>query len=180
MALNDIIPFDDGTYMPGTSQFKVPASAGASTTNRIKAGELVFKSLGNTAGYVVTQWTAGIETGSALKPSIGTDYIAGLAMSTSTETATVAGTVDVMPIVPGMTFLVSPYDATLWDTQTEYNALVGSRIKLNYAATTGKITALSTDSSANGLNGCVVEPLDVILHPGKVRFSIRQALMYNS
>jgi hypothetical protein len=82
-----------------------------------------------------------------------------------------------MPVVSGMTFLADPYTAASWDTQAKYDALVGSRIKLNYAATTGKITALATDFT---YNGCVVEPLNIVKHPGKVRISFRQALMYTS
>lgn len=173
MAANDIVPFDDGTYMPGSKRYKV---AGQGRANGIKVGELVFKALGNTTGYVVTAWSPGV-LASALKPSVGTDYIAGLATSTSTETATVDGTVDVMPLVHGMTFLISPNTASSWNTQAKYDALVGSRIKIDRAVTTTKLTALATDFS---YNGAVVEPLDVIKHPGKVRVSFRQALMYTS
>jgi hypothetical protein len=173
MSANDIVPFDDGTYMPGSKRFTV---LGIGRANGIKTGELVFKTLGNSTGYVVTAWAPGV-LASAARPSVGTDYIAGLAVSTSTETTSANGTVDVMPIVPGMTFLVDPYAPTSWDTQSEYDALVGARIKINRAVTTTKLTALATDFS---YNGAIVEPLDVIIHPGKVRVSFRQALMYTT
>lgn len=171
MAKNDIIPFDDATYMPGTKQFKVKAGR----TSAIKAGEFVLKALGNTAGYVVTAWTPG-GAASAVKPLLTTNVLAGLAMSDSTETASAAGTVDVMPIVPGVTYLCSPNVAATWDTQSEYNALVGSRVVLDYSSA-GVFTVLATDNAWNGL---VVEPLDVIKHPGKVRFSLRQGLSYTA
>jgi hypothetical protein len=171
MALNDILPFSSGSVMPGTKKFKVVAGG----TARIKAGELVFKSLGNTAGYVVTQWTSAITTASAIKPQVGTDYIAGLAMTSSTESSSAVGYVQVMPNLPGMTYLVAPAVAATWNTQAKYDALVGSRVMLNYAATTGKITALAADYF---YGGAVVEPLDIQIYPGKVRFSLRQGLNY--
>jgi len=171
MAANDISLLDTGTFAPGSKRFKV---LGQGRAGGIKVGELVFKSLGNTSGYYVTAWTSGLAA-SALKPSVGTDYIAGLAMCTSTETASANGIVDVIPNLPGMTYMVAPNDSTAWDTQAEYDALVGTRIKLNYAATTGKITALATDAV---YNGAVVEPLDITLHPNLVRFSLRQGLNY--
>jgi hypothetical protein len=45
VALNDIIPYDDATYMPGAKKFAV----GNGREQAIKAGEVVFKTLGNTA-----------------------------------------------------------------------------------------------------------------------------------
>jgi len=169
MAKNDITIFDDGIAIPGSKRHAV--HAGRDTA--IIVGELVFKDLGS---RYVTAWTPG-GAASAVKPQFGTDYLVGLAVSTSTETTTADGVVDVMPISPGITFLVDVGTAATWDTQAEYNALVGDRIKLNYAATTGKITALSTDYI---YNGAVVEPLDIAVHPGKVRFSLTQRLMYTN
>ena len=176
MALNDITIFDDGTFHPGSKRFNVP---GQGRAGGIKAGELVFKvALGSP---YVTAWTAGVAA-SAVRPSVGTDYLVGLAVNTSTETATANGTVDVIPNLPGMTYLVNPLVAATFGTgttpsQSTYDALVGDRVYLNYAATTGKITALAVDITS-GCGGAVVEPLDVLVHPGKVRISLRQALNY--
>jgi hypothetical protein len=169
MAKNSIYIFDDGTYVPGSKRFAVAAStAGAS----INPGELVYKAKAATSCRAFAQ--SGIAT--ALKPSVTSDFIAGLATSTSTETTAAAGIVDVIPVVPGLTFICAPTVAATWDTQAEYNALVGSRVLLNIA-TTGVWTVLASDSANNGL---VVEPLDVVKHPGQVRFSVRQALMYSN
>jgi hypothetical protein len=169
MALNSILPFDDGTYMPGTKRHAVALSAAGAS---IKAGELVMKSLGNASVKALV--VPGIA--SAVKPSVASDYLAGLAMSTSTETTAAAGVVDVMPLVPGVTYICAPTVAATWNTQAEYDALVGDRVLLNIA-TTGVVTVLASDSANNGL---VVEPLDVTIHPNLVRFSIRQALAYTN
>lgn len=170
MALNDIIPFDSGTYMPGSKRFKVVA--GGTRSAAIKAGDLVRKALG---APTVTAWTPG-GAADATAPEVTTDVLAGLAISTSTETTTAAGEVDVLPISPGVTYLCSPNDVTQWNTQAKYDALVGDRVLLDYSAT-GVFTVLHTDGSFNGV---VVEPLDIIKHPGKVRFSLRRALSYTN
>ena len=99
--------------------------------------------------------------------------ILAISASTSTETTTAAGTVEVVPLVPGVTYLVSPKVAATWDTQAEYDALVGARVLLD--VTNGVITILAADGANNG---CVVEPLDIRKYPGKVRFSLRQGLNY--
>lgn len=167
MALNDIVPFDDGSVMPGAKRYKVVAGRVAA----IKAGELVLKGL---AVKYATAWTPG-GAASAAKPVVGTDYVLGLAMSTSTETNSLVGTVDVMPISPGVTFLGKVNTAASWDTQAEYDALVGARVLVSYTADGAAMTILHTDGATYGL---VVEPLDISLFPGKVRFSLRSALSY--
>ena len=116
---------------------------------------------------------------SALKPSVTSDFIAGLAMSTSTDTAAAAGVVDVMPIVPGMTFICAPGTAASWDTQAEYDALVGARVLLKLTGTAAAGTATYTILAAdNSTYGCVVMPLDVKKYPGKVRFAFREGCTY--
>jgi hypothetical protein len=171
MAVNDVTLFDDGIAVPGSKRYAVHAGRASA----IVAGDLVLQSLGT---KYVTAWTAG-GGASAVKPSVGTDFVVGLATSKSTETTSADGVVDVMPIVPGMTFLVAPNSAASWDTQAEYDALVGDRVLLNYSAT-GVFTILATDYGGNATNGlgsgCVVEPLDIAKHPNKVRFSLKQRL----
>ena len=178
MAANDITIFDDGTYLPGSKRYKVVKGR----TSAINVGELVVKIRGSA---YVTAWTPGGAASSA-KPSIGTDFLVGLSTSTSTETNTANGVVDVMPVVTGMTFLCSPDVAATWDTQAEYDALVGDRVLLAYSST-GVFTVLAsdyggTDTTARAAtgSGVIVEPLDIVVHPGKVRFSLAQRLMYNN
>lgn len=109
------------------------------------------------------------------KPTITflTDYLAGIATSTSTQTASADGTVDVQFLSPGVVYLVAPNSAAAFDTQAEYDALVGDRVLLDL--TDGVFTILATDGANNG---CVIEPLDIKLYPGKVAFSIRAGVNY--
>lgn len=164
MALGDIQVLNAGAFGEiGSRKHAVASGAAAS----IKAGELVLKSLGSAA---VTVWTANNNS----KPVVATDFLAGLSTSTSTDTVAAAGTVDVMPIVPGVVYIAEPTVAATWDTQSEYDALVGDRVLLDCTAA-GVQTVLATDGANNGL---VIEPLNVSKYPGKVAFSLRQGLSY--
>ena len=130
----------------------------------IASGIPVTKALGQR--YVVAMATN--------MPTVGTDYVAGITSSLSTDTASVDGYVDVQRIFDNdSTWLVSPKVAATWDTQAEYDTPVGTRILLDLTA--GVYTALASDSANNG---CVVEPLDIAKYPGKVRISFRKGLNY--
>lgn len=162
MALGDITFYSEGAFgYPGDEEYAVAASA---TT--IKAGEPVQKTLGNGTGNVVTPAANNF-------PVVGTDFCAGIAATTSTNTATAAGTVKVTKLVPGTTYLIAPKVAATWDTQSEYDALVGARVLIDLSSST--YTLLAADGANNG---CVVEPLNVSKFPGKVRFSIRAGASY--
>jgi hypothetical protein len=164
MAMGDIIILNEGAFgAPGSRKHAVAAGAISS----IKAGELVLKALGSAS---VVAWDAS----NTAKPVVGTDYVAGLAISTSTETASVAGKVEIIPNVPGMVYLGNPKVLATWDTQAEYDALVGDRVLLDTTAA-GVQTLLASDSSTSGL---VIEPLDVTAYPNKIAFSIRQGCNY--
>lgn len=157
MALGDFIILEQNSMTArGARLYNVAAAA---TT--INAGEPVTRALG---GVTVTAMATN-------KPVVGTDYLAGIAMTTSTQTASVAGTVNVMPLSSGITYLVSPTAPTSWDTQAEYDALVGKRVLIDL--TTGSYTILASDSANNG---CVIMPLDIAKYPGKVAFCFRQAV----
>lgn len=132
------------------------------TTASIKAGELVLRGLG---AANPTVWTVS----NSAKPVVATDFVLGLSTSASTETASLAGTVDVMPLMNDMVLLGNPTTAATWNTQAKYDALVGSRVLLN-TDSAGVQTVLATDGSTNGL---VVQPLDVSKYPAKVAFSLR-------
>jgi len=100
-----------------------------------------------------------------------TDFLAGIATATSTNTSTAAGYVDVMPLLPGQTFLMKPNAATSWDTQAEYDALVGKRVVIDL--TSGSFTILASDGSTNG---CIILPLDIKTTPGLVHFAFDTAV----
>lgn len=159
MATGDIQPYlnTGSSKMDGAMKFYVAANSLGSdgTVSRIKPGEPVQKRAGATSVYAaVTNFPT------------TTLRVVGVAVSTSTETASVAGTVDVIPASPGQIWLIAPNVSATWDTQSEYNALVGSRVLIDN--TTGTYTILASDSSSNG---CIVEYLDVTKFPGKVAFS---------
>ena len=157
--LGDIQIYDQAAFgYPGDVQYAVAASA---TT--IKAGEPVLKSLGSAVAAPLA----------SNMPTAGTDFMAGIAASTSTNTAGAAGSVQVTKFQDGMSFLISPNNAALWDTQAEYDALVGARVLLDLTA--GVYTILAADGATHG---CVVLPLDISKFPGKVRFAIRDAVNY--
>lgn len=167
MALADVLVYKDPAFGAIGSSTRQVASG---TTSSINAGEFVLVALGAQA---VTAWTAG----SAAKPVVATDFVAGLAMSTSTETTTLAGTVEVMPLVPGQQFLVNPLVAATFGqgttpSQTTYNALVGDRVLLNCSAG-GVQTLLAVDGATSGF---VIQDLDIQKYPGKVAIAPRNGL----
>ena len=163
MTTGDITIYNEGAFgYPGDVQFAVASG----TTASINAGEPVAKALGNSTGNVVSALATS-------KPVVGTDYLAGISASKSDETTTAAGKVYVQRLVPGLTYLCAPKTAAPWDTQTEYDALIGARV--TFDLTGGVYTINATDSANNGLT---VEPLDIAKYPGKVRFSIRSGTAY--
>lgn len=165
MSIGDITIFDQPSSQGGIGAHLFNVAAGAASTI-INPGEPVAKALGNSTGNVVTQMATN-------KPVVATDFLAGIAMTTSTQTATTAGTVWVYPLIPGTTYLISPKVAASWDTQAEYDALVGARVLIDL--TSGVYTLLATDGATSG---CVVEALDVFKYPGKVAFSFRTGVSY--
>ena len=130
----------------------------AAAATAILAGEPITQALG---GTTVTAMLTNL-------PVVGTNFLAGIATSNSTQTASVAGTVDYLPLTPGQIYMISPKVAASWDTQSEYDALVGKRVLLDL--TTGVYTILAADGATYG---CVISPLDISKYPGKVAFEFR-------
>jgi hypothetical protein len=157
----DITLFREGQFgSKGSKRYAVAASA-----TLIYPGEPVAKALGGAA----------VTPAATNTPVVSTDFYAGIATSTSTNTASAAGVVDVMPISPDTVFLIAPKVAATFDTQSEYDALVGDRVLLDL--TSEVYTILAADGATYG---CVIEPLDVLKYPGKVAFSFRGAVRYNA
>lgn len=117
-------------------------------------------------------------------PVVGTSGVEGLfvgiAATNSTNTTTAAGTVYVTPVDSGITYLCAPATAASWDTQSEYDALTGKRVLIqnnafvgySYTANSnaGTYSILASDSAANG---CVVQAMNILEHPGKVAVAFR-------
>ena len=159
MAKGDITEFLPRQFGGGGAKYyKVGVSA-----TLINPGEPVTKAL---AGTNVSPMASN-------KPVVATDYLAGVATTTSTNTASAVGSVYVQPLDPNMVYLIAPKVAATWNTQAAYDALVGSRVLLDLTA--GTYTILASDSTTYG---CVVEPLDITKYPNKVAFSFREGTNY--
>ena len=132
----------------------------------INPGEPVVRTLGAVAVTAMGSGVSGVAG-----PQVGTDYVVGISATTSRDTTTAAGYVYVYPLSSQTTYLIAANDATAWNLQSEYDALVGKRLVIDYTA--GKYTILSTDDQ---YSGCVVVALDVSRYPGKVAFAFREGL----
>lgn len=189
MALADITIYskDNGTGYPGDVNYVVGT---ATTVPTILSGEPVTKALGT--GLVTALASGGPLVGGgpgALTP------IVGVAATTSSETTSgaVQGSIAVTPIDEPLTYLISTQatatyfgsNATglVFPNQATYDALVGSRVTfariggVGASQLGGTYYINATDATANGL---VVEELDVVKFPGKVRFSFRNSLSYRA
>lgn len=134
MALGDLsIVKQSGQMLPAA--IKCQTQAGA--TN-IKAGEPVKAS----GVYVVPSADA--------EPLTSAPTFVGLAVSTSTETASVDGTVDVIPPSMGVVFEASAKSSTAANTDAKIAALVGSLVLLDLTSSTYTIDTAAT----NAANGC--------------------------
>lgn len=168
MATGDIIPFENsnGSKMAGAVKYYVAANSTGSdgTISRIKPGEPLTK-LAGAAGVIAA----------ANNAPTTTLRIVGISTSTSTETASVAGTVDAIPATNGQIFLIKPKVAATWDTQAKYNALCGARVLIDN--TSGTYTLLASDGASNG---CIVEYLDLTRYPGYVAISFSPLVDYRN
>jgi hypothetical protein len=151
----------------------IPQQVQAGAVGSIVAGIPVGKALGQ--NYVLP-----LATGT---PVVGTDFMAGISATLSTDTVANDGTVSVSRIVPGVIYLIKPLNPATYfgasyataPSQSTYNALVGSRVLFDL--TSNVYTIANTDNASNGL---VVENIDVTRYPGLVAFSIRQAIAYTN
>lgn len=155
-----------GSGYPGdTPQLVVAGAVGS-----IVAGIPLGKVLG--APYVLPLATN--------TPVVGTDFMAGISATLSTDTVAADGLVSVTRLIPGMIYLIKPlvpatYGVGATPSQATYNTQVGNRVLFDLTANV--YTILATDGSTNGL---VVEYLDVTRYPGLVAFSIREAVSYQA
>lgn len=143
---------------PASHEFAVASGTVAS----IKAGEPVQKLAG----------TAYVTLAATNFPTTTLRHV-GIATSPSNETASADGLVKVVLSTPDNVWLGTADVAATWDTQAEYNALVGTRVLIKLSG--GVFTVLASDSAGNG---CVVEYMDVKQYPGKVAFSFSPLSYY--
>lgn len=160
MAIGDIMFYNSPACgYAGDASFQVAAGAVGS----ILPGEPVTKALGQQ--YVLPMATN--------MPVVATDFLAGIAASTSTDTVALDGKVKVTKIVPGTIYLAKPLVPATFGTQALYDALVGSRVLMDLTA--GDYRILAADAATNGF---VIEDLDIAVYPGVVAFSIRNGASY--
>lgn len=148
----------NGSGFPGTRRINVAASA-----TLFYPGDIIGGSLADVTGSLMA----------TNSPVVATDFIVGVATTTSTNTAATAGYVEVIPVNSSDVYLISPKVAATWDTQAKYDALVGKRVLIDL--TTLKYTILAADGATSG---CVIQPLDISKYPGKVAFSFRAGCSY--
>ena len=178
--LNDFTMLYEGAFGEiGSRRMNVAANAsgngsGTSYVPAFRPGEFAGVALG---GATVLPLYSTSASGNS-KPVVATDFIFGLVVGpkTSTETAAAAGYVDVMPLTPGQVFLGNPAVAATWDTQSEYDALVGDRVLIDLASgnySAGSYSLLATDGATYG---AVIQPLDISKFPGKIAFALRNGV----
>lgn len=163
MAQSDFVILEEATSQGGRGGRLYNVAAGTP----IFAGEPVQRLLGGTVVFPAITST----------PVVGTTYYAGVAVTNSTNTATATGSVEVLPLNSDITYLGNPDVPASWDTQPEYDALVGTRVLIKNSVTvtatptSGTYTILASDSANNG---CVIQTMDVFRYPGKVAFALRK------
>ncbi len=165
MALGDLVVLDQNT-MTGAGARLYNVAAGTA----ILAGEPV---------WVPALASVAVQPAPTNFPDASAHLMVGIAATTSTNTASAAGTVNVVEVNPGLVYLITADVAATWDTQAEYDALVGFRVLIKNSATvgatpgnSGSYTLLAADSTNNG---CVVKALDISKYPGKVAIAFRAA-----
>lgn len=190
MALGDITIYskDNGNGYPGDINYLV---ATAVTTPTILSGEPVTRAVG------AAQFAVALASGTATSffPVIAGGPVAlqpilGIAATTSNELSSgnLNGQVSVTPVDEPITYLVSTLATSLFfgnpaTSQVTYDGTVGYRTTFNRIGGTGAAQLGGTfyinasDASAGGL---IVEELDIVRFPGKVRFSLRNGLSYKA
>ncbi len=169
MALGDITELESSTRgSRGARQYNVasgtPILAGEPVQIRAVGNVVVEPSLTSTP---VVSVTAGVE-----------GLFVGVAQTNSTNTATAAGRVYVLPTNSDITWLIAPTVPGSWNTQTLYDALVGKRVTLNNSVTVsstaqnvGSYTLNASDSANNGVS---VQAMDITNNTGKVAIAFRK------
>ena len=75
----------------------------------------------------------------------------GFAKGVSTDTASVAGAVEVYFPIPNIVYRGAAKTASTADTQAEIDALVGKRVVFDLTSTTWSVDAAAADATTNGV-----------------------------
>ena len=167
MALGDITVFRQASSGGGSGSRTMNTQASAGV---ISAGEPIYLVAG--ASAVLPNQSTNLVTVASPYVSYGVTGtgILGVAETTATNTASVAGTVEYIPAHPDTVFIINANTSLSVSTQAKYDALVGHRVLMDL--TSGVYTLLTSDSA---LNGFVIQPLNIFKYPNKIAFTIRDA-----
>jgi hypothetical protein len=143
-----IISIDRGLSGSWQTQYIVASGSAASIASGVPS-KLVTAD-GSVAGTVVVMVDAdGIVTG---------ERFTGIAKSTSTDTASAAGTVDTWAPVPGMTYRGFCKVAGSANTQAKINALMGKKVIFDLTGGDWTVDTAATDALVNCLVICGGNP----------------------
>lgn len=126
-----------GQNQPASMVYRTEANATA-----ILAGEPV-KIGGTNLSYVIP--TADNE------PIISAPTFVGIAQSNSTQTAALDGTVQVLPVVPGLIYACKANSAAAFNTDAEILALLNNRVLFDLTAGVYTILQSQADNADNGI-----------------------------
>lgn len=165
MALGDITVYRHASSNGGAASLPFVAAASAGV---IQAGEPVYLVAGASAVLPNQSNNLVLVTSPFVPLSVTGTGILGIAETTATNTATVAGEVYVIPANTDSVYIINAKTSASVATQALYDALVGKRVLMDL--TSGVYTLLTTDSA---LNGFVIQPLNIFKYPNKIAFTIR-------
>jgi hypothetical protein len=162
MSLGDIILKDSGG-LSNTPTDRYRVAAGSTTIN---AGEPV-KLTAAAGAYVVRSADA--------EPVTGTPTFVGIAASTSTQTASLDGYVDVYLPTVNTLFRCKAKVGTAVDTDAELIALLNNRVVFDLTGSTFTIDESAADAATNGL---IIRGADLLT--GQVDFIVRATVGYKN
>lgn len=162
MAINDVKIKDSVYENVPTWTWQVDASA-----TLIYPGEPV-KLYAAGSPYVVKLADA--------EPVIGTTtQVIGIAKSTSTNTASAAGTVEVYMPLPGIVYSIAAKSAAAANTQSEIDALCGDTLLFDLTSTTFTIDTAAGTAVSSGLQVVGGDPTN-----SNIYFTIRQSACFGA
>lgn len=139
MALGDIKIVDAGGHNVVPTRVYQTVAGGTA----IKAGEPVVLTTIGTSVYASPAADA--------DPTIGTDYLAGIAAGASTHTASANGTVEVYLPLPGVIYRGKAKSAAAANTDAEILALANKRGIFDLTSSVYTLDTAAADGSTNGL-----------------------------
>lgn len=140
---------DFAIYRAGSDLFSVTAAVASGTSASIPSGTPTIPA-GATASVTGTVKAAADGDPTTVGTATNTHF-AGLAKSTSTETAAAAGNVTLWAPMPGILYSGKAKSAAAVDTAAEIIALLNKRVILDLTADVWTVDTGATDAITNGV-----------------------------